>query len=197
MAQYERLVGLKEPMTPQKRSFLRDGHLHEASIISALRAAGITMTDTAEAAPEEIHFTSTDTPVGRVTFKTIIHTDGVIHLDGNKRLLCECKSVKDYAWKAKFCKGIIPETYYGQCQAYVHFKQLDGALLFIKNRHTSEVMVPFFILPDPEFIEQKTMQLAAVTHALTTGSILPKPKDKTGKRDPECLYCLYQGQCWS
>ena len=88
MAQYERLVGLKEPMTPQKRSFLRDGHLHEASIISALRAAGITMTDTAEAAPEEIHFTSTDTPVGRVTFKTIIHTDGVIHLDGNKRLLC-------------------------------------------------------------------------------------------------------------
>ena len=195
MILYERLTGIKEQMTPQKQSFLRDGHLHEASIVSALRAAGVTLTDTAETNPEEIHHTGVDTPAGRVIFSTIIHTDGVI-VGHNKRILCECKSVKDYAWKTKFCKGIIPETYYGQCQAYMHFKGLDGALLFVKNRHTSELMIPFYIHPDPEYIEGKTVELAAVTHAISNRIIFPRPVEKKTRRDSECLYCMFKQQCW-
>jgi len=190
MILFDCLVGKKETMTPQKRSFLRDGHLHEESIVAALRAGGREITGTV-GNESTFNFTA-QTPQGPITFTTIIHTDGII--DGTAGL--ECKSVKEYAWKNKFLKGKIPETYYGQCQAYMLKHRMLTWFLAVKHRHTSEILPPFEIKFDKEYVQRKAMELAAVTLALKSGQLLTRPKSKLNKRDSECLYCNYKDQCW-
>lgn len=193
MVNLEMMIGKKEELTDDKRFFLRDGHLHEKSIVTALRWGGCEVTGAADGEDETTYDCSIPTPSGLVNISTILHTDGII---AGFNAGIECKSVKDTAFK-KFEKGIIPTNYYGQCQIYMLKHRLKRWFLIVKSRHSSRVLPPFEIAFDPEYIKLKATHLAAVKVALETGNVLKVPPDKIGRRDSECMWCQFKENCWT
>lgn len=167
--QYDKVVTPDAIEDPETLMFLQDGHLHELSIVTALRAAGVKV-DHRNDSPDGVtsdefvvgveedgmftHYTDVEYCQRRRSDTEIIivgHTDGVI----NDRFLLECKSVKDWAVKNKFAKRHVPKNYNGQMQCYMNCLNLDGGFLVVKSRHTSKVIKPMFVERDPEFFDRK------------------------------------------
>jgi CRISPR/Cas system-associated exonuclease Cas4 (RecB family) len=187
--QFEMISGHKPTTEGEDALRLNDGHLHEALVLKSLQMGGHTITHRDTKDGEIIVVDDVVLPMGgSMKILTCGHTDGV--MDGD--YVVECKAVKDWAWKNKFLKGLIPSVYYGQCQFYMHAHDKDLTFLIVKHRHTSEILV-FEIKRSPEYIAQKRIELAAVLTAVQHAKTIRIPKDWP---DDECRFCDFHNQCW-
>jgi len=179
----------KEERTGEDAMRLNDGHLHEALLLKAIQMGGHTITHR-DQKDGEIEVTEmVQLPGGSsLEIRTLGHTDGV--MDGE--VVIECKAVKDWAWKNKFCKGLLPPTYYGQCQFYLHAHKKTRCFLVVKHRHTSEVMI-FVIDYDIEHINRRRLQLAGIKVAVQNRLAIKVP---FAAPTDECRFCEQYNQCW-
>lgn len=190
---YECFFGHEDDRDPRWRTFLFDGHFHEYSIVSALRTLGYRVRGRGKSTEfrleEHITVDGTD-----VHFLTVGHTDGLI---GEDNAVLECKAVKDWAWKNKFKKSQIPQTYYGQIQCYLHHYQSPYGFLVVKNRHDSDILPPFKISYDEEYVKNRLHDLGLVYLALTGGRKERKAVKKPYKTPgDECRFCAFKSRCW-
>lgn len=190
---FECMTGRKPVENGEDAMRLNDGHFHEAMLVKSITLSGHTIShrDTidGEIMIAEKVFPDSGQPNLSIAYLTVGHTDGVI--DG--KAILECKAVKDWAWKNKFMKGLIPKQYYGQVQFYLHAHGMQTGFLAVKNRHTSEVHV-FTIERDQEYIEKRRLELAAVFTAITKARVIAIPKKE---EDDECRFCDFYNHCWT
>lgn len=186
---FEMTTGKHEERTGEDAMRLNDGHLHEALLLKCVEMGGhkITNRDTKDG---EIRTVDEVVVPGGMVFHvvTVGHTDGVM----DEETVIECKAVKDWAWKNKFEKGLIPPTYFGQCQYYLHAHKKQRAFLVVKHRHTSEVMI-FEIKYDPRYIAQRRLMLAGVTVAIKQRMAIAVPFSAPTE---ECRFCTFYNLCW-
>jgi hypothetical protein len=195
--------------TGVKAAFLQDGHLHEAMMLQALSSkfniiAPKNSQELREAIPmwekEKIaEFVADKTSLipsnGDRTFLLIGHVDGFIVIDGEDQpYLLECKAVKDYTWD-KVKKGEISDTWYGQVQVYMFMMGIKRSYLLVKNRGTSEMLMPIRIDFNAEWITKKLRMLVQIYKCVNTNTEVPKPKDKKGT-DSDCRWCQFNSKCY-
>lgn len=179
----------KEAHVGLNAMFLNDGHLHEALVLKSIQMAGhkISHRDTTDGEIEKTTVIAVpDQPP--VHFLTIGHTDGVL----NDEIVVECKAVKDWAWKNKFKQGLIPPTYFGQCQFYMYAHGKKKAFLIVKHRHTSEILI-FDIPRDDTYLKERAVQLAGVEFALKHNLSIAVP---FAEPTDECRFCPLWNNCW-
>lgn len=203
LVQYSLMYGdesMEEKITGKDALFLSDGHLHERSIVDALRCAGFVITHRENDEQSEVKTVDQVNLPDELCKKfgqsfvdvtTIAHTDGVI--DG--AIVLECKSVKSYTFREHFLKGVCPKNYFGQVQSYLHAHNLDRAFLVAKHRETSEIAPPIEILKDAQFIKKRLAILASILLAVEHHTWVKKEyKDRSSI---ECKYCPFQARCWN
>ena len=186
---FERTVGKNETITPEDAMKLADGHLHEALMLKQIMMGGhkITHRDTKDGEIKKVD--RVVVPGGMtIIVSTIGHTDGVM----DDEIVIECKAVKDWAWKNKFEHGLIPPTYYGQVQFYLHAHNKDRAFLVVKHRHTSEIMI-FEIKRNHAYIARRKLELAGVEVAILQRMAIKVPFDAP---TDECRFCSFYNMCW-
>lgn len=169
---------------PDKMYFLKDGHLHEQSMLSSLEKAGYAL-DYKDVEIQKDYIADGE------TIKMIGHPDARIKIDG-KYYIVECKAVKPYAF-GKFKKGIIPLWYYGQCITYTQLLASEGAILLVKCRSSSEVL-QFLIDRNTKFWDIQLEILATVQKAIKEHEEIAKPYQY---EENECKFCPLQEECWS
>lgn len=209
-----------------KAPFLLDGHLHEESIIKNIAASGMTIIHMhGDEYEKQIQVYVRKGNNGRhdfvmphkgsrnevqakegfeEAFKLICHLDGLLEVKSKKTgremlVGVECKAVKDYTWKKIKETSEIPNTWYGQMQAYfLTNHSIERYYLFIKHRHTSQLMKPILILRNDEFINRRLNILYRVYNAILEDD--PKKynieKEHDSPKDSECKFCPYKQQCY-
>lgn len=187
---FERTIGKsQQECTGENAMFLNDGHLHEALLLKCIEMGGHIISDRDTRDGEIMTIDAVVVP-GGMTFNvvTVGHTDGVM----DEEIVIECKAVKDWAWKNKFILGLIPPTYYGQVQYYLHAHKKERAFLIIKHRHTSEIII-FEIKASAAYITKRKLLLAgievAIKQRLAIAVPFPMPTD-------ECRFCDWYNLCW-
>lgn len=171
--------------------FLKDGHLHERTIIEALK----------EHLPEHyVVVAGTD----YAEFKWRIgewfihcHIDGLLiasdpDTEEQETFLVECKSVKETTWK-KVQGGEISDEWYGQIQAYLVGLNLNAAYLCVKHRHTSQLMLPIRIEKDMPYVETRVDGLLEIQAIKTPNQIL---RPYANAKGTECTFCPFKAECW-
>lgn len=209
----ERTGGTAPIDDPTKAMFLYDGHLHESSIVEALRHDGVQVDHRDDSTDgncsDEMVIIATcdhtlrtydidkDDDANNIIsdirpvdehIAVVAHTDGVI--DG--KYLLECKAVKDTSF-SRFRTGGIPEHYRLQAGLYITALKLEKGFLVAKNRYTSEWLV-FEIERNDELIWQKLDELFAV-HRNIVSRVLTPPSHNTSD-DFECRFCARRLLCW-
>lgn len=182
----------RNPDEYTKQIFLNDGHLHEETITKLL---GYTYKVTHLNEEKEL-IRDVKLPTGEIVqVKVVLHTDGILQYDvGNIKFIVEIKSVKDWFWKNRMQKEMIPLAYYGQAQCYMEAYNIPQTLLIFKNRHTSEISRPFVIEKDDEYIQQRFLYLAGILVSNQIPELVPKAYEN--KKCDECTFCEYFKLCW-
>lgn len=171
--------------------FLYDGHLHEE-----LTRTLLGMDYIISSKDKEVKITRNVTlPNGEICPIIIVGHIDLILETSNYKFIVELKAVKQWTIKNKYEKGIIPATYYGQCQFYMEAENVDYSLLFFKNRTTSNIYFPFLIKRNPEYINTRFMYLGMIMYAMDNELIIPR--EYTKKSCDGCKFCKYQNLCWS
>lgn len=197
-------------------NFLLDGHLHEAAILEAIDSSE----DFKIYAPknsmelrmqipvlndlnllkkyvtdEELQLTISDS---RQKFTIIGHYDGIVstNLNGVQQdALIECKAVKDYTFN-EIKKGNISDVWYGQMQFYMLATNIPITYLIVKNRITSNILLPIRINKDDDYITNRLKVLTNIFRFINEGKEVPKPPNKK-HTDSDCRFCPFRGQCYS
>jgi len=138
------------------------------------------------------------------SFKIIAHLDGILEVKSKKtgkEMLAgvECKAVKDYTWKKIKETSEISDIWYGQIHSYfISNHHIQRFYLFIKHRHTSQMMKPILIMRNDDYIKRRLTALHDVYSA-----ILDDDPDKygikaehTSPKDSECKFCPYKERCY-
>ena len=206
MIQYN--IMFPEKISSDKDKFFFDGHLHEESIIRALRSMGYFIDFTYDQINEKINnvpgsLLFNNIPLNFniasyahqdkfVNIQTVVHPDGII-THNKEKVLIECKAVKNYSFP-KYKEGFIPPTYFGQMQAYLHVFKLERGFLIVKNRDTSDISPPLLVKADPEFVKKKIIELTGIIKGLLEDKLIKRPYDNN--KNFECKYCTYKERCW-
>lgn len=215
---YEGAVYSVHPM------FLKDGHLHEHSILEAINGEGIKVTPMSMPGEEAqlkipvpffdptVHPDAKERMTRFVTNRTakefviekrhfliIAHVDGLgTYTDPDSGEITEfgieCKSVKDETWK-KLQAGEIQDTWYGQMQIYMFLTGVPVWYLCVKNRTSSVMMTPFRIDYNVEFVIRRMVMLNKIYAFANYGRPVPIPANKK-KDDYECKFCPFRSNCW-
>lgn len=137
-------------------------------------------------------------------FKIIAHLDGLLIVKNKKtgeELLIgiECKAVKQYTWEKIKKTQEISDIWYGQMQNYFTTNHnIARFYLFIKHRHTSQLMKPILIMRDDKYINRRLNVLDNVFNALVEDN--PEKynikSEHTSPKDSECKFCPYKQQCY-
>lgn len=174
--------------------FLRDGHLNENVMIELLNSSYVTGYHDQEVVyRESIKVTETITE----EIVVVNHPDLLIYYNKNITIVIEFKAVKDWYFKEIASKGLTSLKYFGQCQSYMHALDLKLALLFIKNRHSSQILAPFVIQYDKNYMNKRLQYLAAIQYLNNEGKGQLVPKEYNDKNTDECKFCAHKDFCWS
>lgn len=173
--------------------FLMDGHANEAEMFDYINlgldpSSGIKVIGSGN--QDELIYEKKFKDLG-ISFRIIGHTDGYILQGGTPVAGIECKSVKDYTWK-KVKGGEISDIWYGQIQFYLLATKLEYWYLLIKNRGTSEFMLPIRIEKDLNYLKSRLSKLMEVQTALVKGTDIPR--EIKNPSDSQCKFCPYY--CW-
>ena len=174
------------------QSFLNDGHMHEALVLSTIsvgfgdKAQILRYSNEEEAIVEfgkDIHV------------KIVGHPDGYIKYNGLEAII-ECKAVKDYTFD-KVKGGEISREWYGQAQYYLLAKKLSVAYFIVKNRITSKILRPIRIDFDSKWIKERLIILQNIMGMIM--GVIPHqiPDREYRKNSGECKFCPYFSSCWS
>lgn len=205
-----------------RAAFLLDGHLHEGSIIRNIAASGMTIIQLhGDEYEKEIQVYVKESNNGNhdftmplkgkpgsgfeETFKMVCHLDGLLEVTSKKTgkaMLAgvECKSVKDYTWKKIKETQEISNVWYGQMQNYFLTNHIISRFyLFIKHRHTSQLMKPILVTRNDEYVNRRLNILYRIYNAILEDD--PKKykieKEHDSPKDSECKFCPYKSQCYS
>lgn len=196
---YWEMIGGRGHTSSSNAAFLKDGHLHEADILTGLeKGMGSSAKITRCLNNEEltVQFPVSDSH-GTMVIKIIGHHDGEIKYNetGTKAIL-ECKAVKEYTFD-KVRKGEISQVWYGQMQFYMAAKKIPLAYLLVKNRVTSAILKPIRIPIDIPWIKERIERIKGIYELVhTTGTTnVPDREHKTPKAD-ECQFCPFKDRCW-
>ena len=174
-------------------NFLNDGHLHEASMLSNIKAG---LPDGYEL------YIAENTKEGRITlpdFYIVGHLDAIIS-NGDKSYGIECKSVKQARWKQIKEEQEIPDEWYGQVQGYMILWEMDRWYIFVKHRETSNVLHPIRIDKDLDYMAQRLNKLSEIKHKIINNLGQPN-RERKHHKEYECLWCplgnnIGDGSCW-
>jgi len=114
--QYERST-IDKPISEDLAAFFLDGHLHEKTILEALKYAGYKVEQ-----GREVELKTTE------GIHIIGHIDGVISKYKEEYIL-ECKAVKNYSFVNYFEQGALPKEYIMQVQCYMHLTGIHKAFV--------------------------------------------------------------------
>lgn len=182
---------IKDP-DPINSIFLQDGHLHELVSEQLLSETYKTSHREEELIIERDIILAIPTLKQQVTI--VAHTDLMLVSINGQRFVIEFKAVKDWYFKERAKKGIISNHYYGQVQCYMEGYNVDYALLFFKNRHTSEILMPIVIKKDDVYIKRRLSYLAAIQYSIQVPEIVPREYED--KKCDACKFCNYHKECW-
>ena len=219
---------VREDDIDARAAFLLDGHLHEENIIRNIQMSGMNIIgfgnkDEYEKEVQVYWKQGSDKDSYEFTmphphsanrakilegfeeaFLMISHLDGVMTVKNkktNEEILVgiECKSVKDYTWKKIKETQEISNIWYGQIQNYyLTNHHISRFYLFIKHRHTSQLMKPILIMRDDRYINRRLNILYRIYNALVEDD--PKrykiQKEHDSAKDSECKFCPYKDRCW-
>lgn len=176
--------------------FLMDGHANEAEMFDYINlgldpSSGLKVIGSQNA--DELIYEKLFKDLG-MQFRIIGHTDGYILRNNAPVAGIECKSVKEYTWK-KVKEGTISEIWYGQIQFYLLGTKLPSWYLLVKNRGTSEFMLPIIIKPDLNYLKSRLSKLKEVQTALVKGTDIVR--EIKNPSDSQCKFCAYYDQCWT
>ena len=211
-----------------RAAFLLDGHLHEENIIKNIAASGMQIIGFGNKDENEkqiqVYFKESKngescdftmplegTPNREKvlkgfeeTFQLIVHLDGIMvvrNKKSNEEMIIgiECKSVKDYTWKKIKDTQEISDIWYGQIQSYFLFDHnISRFYLFVKHRHTSQLMKPILIVRNDEYINRRLNILYRVYNAILEDD--PQKynieKEHNSIKDSECKFCQYKNRCY-
>lgn len=130
-------------------------------------------------------------------FILVTHFDALgLYRDGDEEIefIIECKAVKDETWK-KVMGGEIEDKWYGQIQSYMFTTGIHRAYLIVKNRTSSRILSPIRIDYDRNYMIKRLVKLTQVYTFVNYGREVPHPKGWTPK-NPECKYCDFNDFCW-
>ena len=187
------LTPIQKTYEPVKQIFLRDGHLNEEVMMELLNSSYTTGYHDQEIIYKD-DIKLSDTVTEHIVISN--HPDLMIFYNQKLSILVEFKATKDWYFKNVACKGMVPNKYYGQVQSYLQALNINFGLLFIKNRHDSNVLPPFVIQYNPEYIQTRFRYLAGVQHLIKQGKNQLVPKEYQSKDTAECKFCDYREHCW-
>lgn len=138
------------------------------------------------------------------TFKIIAHLDGMLNVKSKKTgkemiVGIECKSVKDYTWKKIKETSEISDIWYGQIQAYFLANgHIERFYLFIKHRHTSQLMKPILIMRNDKYVSRRLNILYRIYNSILEDDSKKYgiKKEHDSPKDSECKFCQYKDRCW-
>lgn len=198
----------REATSSTSPNFLKDGHLHESSMLVNIHNGFLRDPDITEEYGEVAVKPAENNVELAVTFpymengeindiKLIGHFDGIIAF-GNDPLnanvfVIECKAVK--AYKFNLIKGgHLDDEWYGQIQTYLRLLKLKRAYLLVKNRETSEILPPIRVDKDSIYLKNRKEKLIEIHRALRDGSTVEREHEK--RTDSECKWCKFYDRCW-
>ena len=209
---FKMTTGQSEEIAGIKDAFLSDGHLHEHAMLarisrdfdivmpknSAEKRVAIPMSTDAEFLRKFVD-SQGELPIDSYRkFTLVCHFDGLIaeSTEPNANVyLLECKSVKDYTWK-QVKAGEIKLEWYGQMQSYMFATHIYRCYLLVKNRTTSEMMLPIRVDFNPEWFADRLKKLSIIYQAINVQKEVPRPIGKKAT-DSDCRFCLFKDGCYS
>jgi len=177
-----------------KYNFLMDGHMHEKTILDYMSNAPIKY---------DIHPCVNGKEIIKDydNFLLVGHPDGFISEKIDRENLpiyiIECKAVGDTTYK-QCQKNIISDNWYGQQQAYMAiYEDIEYCYLIVKHRATSDILMPFKIVRDKEYIQNRLNNLTAIADLLKyPNADIMIGKEHSNPKDLECTVCPFFNECW-
>jgi hypothetical protein len=172
-----------------RNNFLMDGHLHEKSIldyISSVNSSNFKIEPCVNEMQLQKKFDN---------FTLVGHPDAIGTVTDNGFLI-ECKAVSNETWK--LCKdNIISDVWYGQIQTYLYLLNLKVGYLIVKNRSTSDILMPFRFEYDEEYFTHRIKGLNNIAYSILENATESVPtKEHSDSKHKECSVCPYWNDCW-
>lgn len=187
-----------------RNNFLMDGHTHEKTILDYIAASGIPYDlYPCENGKEYVKDFGNFVVVGHPdAFLARKVENGDMYALADPIYIVECKAVSDATYKK--CKdNFLSDIWYGQLQSYMEIvREVDTSYLIVKHRASSDILMPFRIEYNAEYVQRRLTGLRHISDVLTSPNTLESSwtvdtfKEHKSSKDAECSVCPFFNKCW-